>query len=71
MKLTMAEKIKVILGRQNLTIADLAEKLGQSRQNFTNKLARDNFSEKELHDIADKLGCTFEGSFVFPNGDKI
>jgi transcriptional regulator with XRE-family HTH domain len=71
MSLTMAEKIKVILGRQNLTISDLAEKLNQSRQNLTNKLTRDNFSEKEIKKIAEKLNCNFDGIFTLPDGTKI
>ena len=48
MQLTMGEKIKVLLNRKNLTLAQLAEKIGQSRQNLSNKMSRDNFSEKEL-----------------------
>ena len=71
MSLTIGEKIKVILSRQNLTISDLAEKLGQSRQNLTNKLTRDNLSEKEVKEIAEKLGCQYDCIFTLPNGDKI
>ena len=63
MALTMGEKIKVILNRRNMTISDLAESLGQSRQNMTNKLTRDNFSEKELRNVAEKLNCQFDGVF--------
>ena len=64
MPLTAAEKIKVILGRQKMTIADLAEKLGQSRQNLTNKMTRDNFNEKELFEIANAMDCDFSTSFT-------
>ncbi len=34
MALTMGEKIKIILKRRNMTLAQLAEKTGQSRQIF-------------------------------------
>ncbi len=64
MQLKTSEKIKVILGRRGLTISDLAQKLGTSRQNLTNKFARDNFSEKELRDIALVLGCEFDALFT-------
>ena len=64
MPITMGEKIKIILRRRNMTLAQLAEKTGQSRQNISNKMRRDNFSEKELHDIADALGCTYEAHFI-------
>lgn len=30
-----------------------------------------NFSEKELQQIAEALGCKFEGFFVFEDGEKI
>lgn len=63
MPLSMGEKIKVILSRRNMTIADLAAKLNQSRQNMTNKLTRDNFSEHELIEIATALDCKFIGIF--------
>ncbi len=64
MQLTTSEKIKVILGRRDLSISDLAQKLGTSRQNLTNKFARDNFSDKELRDIADVLNCRFDALFT-------
>ncbi len=64
MSLTMGEKIKIMLKRRNMTIAQLAEKTGQSRQNMSNKMSRDNFSEKELLTIADVLGCTYRAGFI-------
>lgn len=71
MPITMGEKIKIILGRRNMTISELATMLNQSRQNFTNKLLRDNFSEKELHEIAEKLDCDFIGTFRFHDTNEI
>lgn len=64
MYLSMSEKIKVILSRRNMTISQLAEATGQSRQNMSNKMKRDNFTEKELMSIAAALGCTFNASFT-------
>ena len=59
----MGEKIKIILNRRNMTLAQLAEKTGQSRQNMSNKINRDNFSEKDLYEIAQVLNCTFNANF--------
>ena len=70
MPLTTAEKIKVILGRRNMTVSRLAELTGQTRQNLSQKLERDNFGEKELHEIAEAMGCTYEAHFVLPDGEK-
>ena len=72
MPLTMGEKIKIIIKRRNMTVAQLAEKTGQSRQNFSNKLSRDNFTEKELYSIATALNCSFESVFIMNDtGEKI
>lgn len=62
--LTMGEKIKIMLKRRNMTLTQLAEKLGQSRQNMSNKMTRDNFTEKELLEIAEALNCTYKASFT-------
>ena len=64
MPLTFGEKVKVILKRRNMTVTDLAEMLGTSRQNLTNKLSRDNFQEKEMLEISQKLNCTYKGCLI-------
>ena len=71
MPLSMSEKIKVVLGRRNMTLGDLAEKTGQTRQNLSNKMSRDNFSEKELYEIAKALDVEFVCKFVLPDGEEI
>ena len=72
MPLTMGEKIKIILNRRNMTVTQLADKTKQSRQNLSNKLSRDNFTEKELYTIAEALDCSFEASFIMNDtGEKI
>jgi transcriptional regulator with XRE-family HTH domain len=63
MPLTFGEKIKVIMGRRGISITELAKRTGQSPQNMSNKMNRDNFSEKELKEIAVVLDCTFEATF--------
>jgi transcriptional regulator with XRE-family HTH domain len=54
----MTEKIKVIMNRRGVTISQLAERTGQSRQNISNKMNRDNFDQRELEKIAAALDCT-------------
>ena len=60
----MTEKIKIVLVKRNMSAAELAEKLGCSPTNLYNKFKRDNFTEKDLKEIAQVLECTFEGNFV-------
>lgn len=72
MALTIGEKIKVILNRRNMTLGALAEKLGQSRQNLSNKMSRDNFTEKEVKEIAAALDCSFDVVLTMNDtGEKI
>lgn len=67
----MSEKIRLVLAKKNKSKAWLAEQLGWSSSNLYNKFKRDNFSEKELIEIAKVLDCTFEASFVLnDSGEK-
>lgn len=72
MNLTMGEKIRVILKRRGMTVAQLAEKTGQTRQNLSNKMTRDNFSEKELRQIAEALDCELEAYLIMKDtGERV
>lgn len=55
--MAMSEKIRIVLLKRKMTVSQLAEKLGISQSNMSNKLKRDNFSEKELTEIAIALDC--------------
>jgi hypothetical protein len=48
----------------NITEAELARRLGQSPANFNSKMKRDNFSEKDLGEIAEAMGCDLEINFI-------
>jgi len=66
--LSIAEKIRILLvKRGNLSESELARRLGTSPQNLYGKMKRDNFSQKELEEIAEALGCTV--SVVFTIND--
>ena len=72
MILTMGEKIKIVLKRRGLTIAQLAELTQQTRQNLSNKLSRDNFTEKEIAQIAEALNCDYDAYLTMrDSGDRI
>lgn len=64
MILTISEKIKVLLHRKGMTIAELAALTNQSRQNLYNKLRTNSLKEHEIIEIAKILGCEFEGHFT-------
>ena len=47
-----------------MTVTSLAEMIGTTRSNLSNKLSRDNFSEKELTEIAEALNCDLDMNFT-------
>lgn len=67
----MTEKIRILLVRQgNITEAELARRLGTTPANLHQKMKRDNFSEKELREIAAAMGCELEINFINPETGK-
>ena len=64
MNLTIGEKVKVLMKRRGMTLAELAEATGQTRQNLSNKMSRDNFPERDAAIMAAALGCTFTPLFT-------
>jgi len=71
--MSMSKKIKQLLIEKDTTITKLAVLLGTKPQNLTNKLSRDNFTEKDLQEIAKVLGCKYEAKFIIEdeNGNPI
>lgn len=71
--MSMVEKIRVAcVKRGNISEAELARRVGVTPQNFNNKMKRDNFSERDLKEIADALGLRLEIAFVDPEtGEKV
>ena len=67
MDISVAEKLRLIMKRQNMTMGELAEASGQTRQNLSNKMTRGNFTEKDI----ESLGCSVKISFILPDGTEI
>lgn len=69
--MAMAEKVKHLLIATHMQNKELAFKLGTSPSNLSGKLRRDNFSEKELREIAEACDAVFEGRFILKDGREI
>ena len=71
--MSMSKKIKQLLIEKDTSITQLANLLDTKPQNLTNKLSRDNFSEKDLLKIAKALNCKYEAKFIIEDefGNKI
>lgn len=62
--MALSDRIRILLiKRGNISEAELARRLGISPQNLNNKMKRDNFTEKDLEEIATALNCSFSVSF--------
>lgn len=69
--MTTSDMIRELCEKQNISISELARRIGQSPQNFNKKLLRGTVSVEEMMHIADVLGVTFEQRFVIENGSYI
>lgn len=61
--MSISEKIKILAVKKGISVSEMARIVGQSPQNFSQKMKRESFTYKELVEIAEKLNCTFEGNF--------
>lgn len=61
--MAVAQKIRIIMLKQDIKLKDLAKSLGTSQSNLSDKLTRDNFSEKDIAKIAEALHCNAETIF--------
>lgn len=63
--------IKNLCKEKEISVAELARRIGQTPQNFNKKLKRETVSTEELILIADALGVVFEQSYILENGEKL
>lgn len=70
--MTVSEKIRLLARRRGITITALAGKIGMTRQNLNMKLKNDNFTVKDLQEIAVALNCSFDSVFtMLDTGEKV
>ena len=69
--MTTADMMKELCEQINISVSELARRIGQTPQNFNKKLQRETVNLDELKAIADVLGVKFEQAFILPGGDEI
>ena len=69
--MTVPEQIKILCVRSNISVSELARRVGTSPQNFNAKMKRESFTIGELELIAEVTDSSFERKFVLKNGDEI
>ncbi len=66
-----SDMIKKLCNKKNISVSELARRIGQSPQNFGKKMKRDTVTLSEMMQIADVMDVTFEQSFIMKNGESI
>lgn len=69
--MTTSDMIRELCEKQNVSLAELCRKIGQTPQNFNKKLKRGTVSFGEMMVIAETLDVVYEQAFVLPDGEKI
>ena len=66
-----SDMIRELCANENISVSELARRIGQTPQNFGKKLKRDTVTLDEMILIADTLGIAYEQAFVLKDGRKI
>lgn len=69
--MTTSDMVRELCVKQNISLAELCRRIGQTPQNFNKKLQRGTVSFEEMMKIAEALGVGYEQAFVLPDGNKI
>lgn len=69
--MTISEQIKVLCVRNNISVSELARRLGTTPQNFNGKMRRESFSVVDMERIAEVTGTTFKREFILRNGETV
>lgn len=70
-KMTMEQKICMVLAYKGISQAALAREMGTTPSNFNQKLKRGTFSVEELEAMAAALGAKYFFGFEFEDGTKV
>jgi len=65
--MSAAKKIKILLVERDMTLTELSKLLNKSLSTMSDKMKRDNFSEKDLRKIAEVLNYDYD--IVFTDKD--
>lgn len=69
--MTTTYMIRELCEKMDISLSELARRIGQSPQNFNKKLRRGTVLYNEMMTIANVLGIKYEQRFVMADGTKI
>lgn len=65
--MTRSELIKIICEKNNISLSELARRIGQTPQNFNKKILRNTVSDEELVEIFKMQNIIYEQRIRFPD----
>lgn len=54
-----------------ITVTELGKRVGMSQQSISNRLKTGKFTQEELEEMGNALGCEYRSGFYFPDGNKV
>lgn len=69
--MTRSELIKIICQKNNISLSELARRIGQTPQNFNKKILRNTVSDDELSRILLEMQVVYEQKINFADGTSI
>ncbi|MGN0638123.1 MAG: helix-turn-helix domain-containing protein [Huintestinicola sp.] len=69
--MTTSDMVRQLCEKENISLAELCRRIGQSPQNFNKKLKRGTVSFDEMMAIAEALNVGYEQAFLLPGGERL
>lgn len=71
MTMTTSTLVKMAMAYKRVSVAELARRLGTTREALRQRLSRETLKPQDLKKIAEVLGAEFVMTFRFPDGKEI
>lgn len=69
--ISIKHKVEIACKLNDITVTELARRLGTSQSNFSQRLKVGKFSQDELETIANAIGCKYHSYLEMPDGTKV
>lgn len=69
--MTTSTLVKMAMAYKQVSVAELARRLGTTREALRQRLSRETLKPQDLEKIAEVLGAEFVMAFRFPDGKEI
>lgn len=70
-KMNIKQKVLVACDIAGISMTELGRRLGMSQSAFSQRLKTGKFTQEELENMADILGCKYISVFQFPDGKRV